>query len=165
MEGWVKSPNYTTALGTMSNCEPVLTRMHRYPVVGRVVPLRDVKAIERKCRGLMVYWNCIEKARVAWRHLRVGRVVVGSLMVRSGNNTSAYGHHFNPPFELHAWLDLDGGNILDMGLPGVIAKGLKLRDKDGPILIKRRAIILNGQPIDWLHYEEAEEIGGEDAAV
>jgi len=103
--------------------------------------------------GLQRYWNCLEKAYRAQRLLGRGRVVLGSLLIASGDGQSEYGYYFNPPLEFHAWLDLGSGVIFDPALPGVIEKGLTTCDSVGPYIIDREPVILAGQPLDWMRYE------------
>ena len=73
------------------------------------------------------------------------------MRVLSDDYKSAYGFDYNPPNELHAWLDVDG-YVLDLSLPGVILRGLNLADEQGPFLKGREPAILFGPPPDWILY-------------
>lgn len=124
-----------------------------WPIIGGAVPGPVIKKIIAECRGLNLQWDCIEKAQIARRILGRGFVVMGELMVMSGDYKSEYGFYYNPPYELHAWVVFDGGFILDVGLPGVIDKGLTSGDSVGPFLVNREPFILAGRPLDWTRYD------------
>ena len=147
----------TTGLTTITQDTELLTGTERYPIVGDAVSEDDVATLFISFQGLRKYWDCLGKAYRAQLFLGKGRVMVGSLLVVSGDWKSEYGYHWNPPFEFHAWLDLGSGVIFDAALPGVIEKGLTTRDSVGPYIVDRKPVVLAGPPLDWMKYRPVEE--------
>lgn len=135
----------------------LLSGNERWPVVGRKVDEETVGTILRSFAGLGKYWDCLEKAKKSQKILG-GRVVIGELMVVSGDHKSGYGYYWRPPFEFHAWVELEGGGIFDGALPGVIEKGLRTSDTVGPYLVDREPVILAGEPRDWMKYQPKESL-------
>jgi hypothetical protein len=97
------------------------------------------------------YYACIEKAKLVASHLRIQHIVLGALLVESTEPGVAYGYAYNPPLELHAWVEV-GENIIDFALAGTIEKGLKTKDEIGYFLVDREPIILAGKPPTWAKY-------------
>lgn len=130
-----------------------ITGEEEWEILGNAVEPQVIQEIIQACSGLNYYWNCLEKAEKAQEILGRGTVIMGSLMVVSADFTSEYGHYWNPPFEFHAWVDLRNGSLVDIGLPGVIEKGLTTSDHIGPALIGRTPSVLAGPPPFWLKYQ------------
>ena len=141
----------TTGITTFSQDSPRVTGKEVYPVLGDLLSTKKAKEIQLEMKGLLLHWDCIAKAKIAQRYFG-GVVVVGSLMVVSGDYKSEYGYYFNPPFELHAWVQFEE-SIIDVALPGVIEKGLTTCDAVGPFLVDRKPIILAASSPAWLRYE------------
>ncbi len=97
------------------------------------------------------YYACIQKAKIAATRLGIGHIHIGSLMVDSYEEGVMYGYLYNPPLELHAWVEIDT-KIIDFALAGTIEKGLATKDEVGPFLINRKPIILAGVRPPWAHY-------------
>lgn len=97
------------------------------------------------------YYACIQKAKIVANHFRISHIHLGSLMLDSAEEGVSYGYHYNPPLELHAWVQVYT-SILDFALPGTIEKGLNTKDDVGPFLIGREPVILAGEPAPWMHY-------------
>ena len=165
----------TTGMSSLlDDTEAVLTGDESWPIVGEgfaedlaLVPEETVWRIMREMVGLNKYWDCLPKAKLAQEISNVGFVVVGSLLVTSGDGQSQYGYYFNPPYEFHAWVSLrppslSPGPILDVALPGVIEKGLITSDDIGPYLINREPVILCGYPPSWCQYVPAKVLTVED---
>jgi hypothetical protein len=108
-----------------------------------------------KCRGLNLYWNCLEKALIVREYIGNGFVILGSLYVHNEERSGNYGYEYNPPLEFHAWWQPElrsGSIIIDIALPGVILKGKSIVDEFGSILSGREPCILSGKPLDWMEY-------------
>lgn len=103
------------------------------------------------------YYDCIKKAQVVAAYLNVHYITLGSLMVESTERNVAYGYHYNPPLELHAWVTINN-KIIDFALAGTIEKGLSTRDDVGYFLKDRKPIILAGTPPPWAKYKSQQEI-------
>ena len=146
----------TTMIPHLKEDEPVLTGEELYPLVGSAVPTETIHDIQKQLKGMRRHWHCIPKAQAAQRILGAGVVVVGELMVWRVDMMGSYGYFFNPPYEVHSWLVLGKGGILDVALPGVIEMGLITADADGPILEHRSPVILNGRPEPWMAYRHKE---------
>jgi len=147
----------TTGLTTITQDTELLTGSERYPIIGDAVSEDDVASLFTSFRNLRKYWDCLGKAYRAQNFLGKRRVMLGSLLVVSGDWKSEYGYYWNPPFEFHAWLDLGSGAIFDAALPGVIEKGLTTRDSVGPYIVDREPVVLAGPPLSWMKYRPVEE--------
>jgi len=57
--------------------------------------------------------------------------------------------------EFHAWLTLRHipKVIIDFSLPGLIIRGLKTGDANGPFLVNREPSILASEPPPWAIYQ------------
>lgn len=144
-------PQILTSFSTVSNNDPILSGYERYPVIGNAISENEALQIAIDMNGLKAHWNCLEKAHLARSIICRGVVVVGSLMIVSGDLKSEYGYHYCPPYEFHAWI-MFNGNIVDVALPGVIDKGLTTHDEYGPYLVGREPVILAGKPESWMKY-------------
>jgi len=146
----------TTAFSTREKHDPVLTGNEDYEIQGDFLKEEIIRGIFSKLVGLNRFFDCDRKAKIAAGFLpNSAFICFGSLMIQSSDLESEYGFHFNPPLEFHCWLQLDGNNILDLSLPGVIENGLTTADSLGPFLIGRTPTILNGKPLDWMLYRTA----------
>lgn len=128
----------------------LMTGEERYPTIGFDLYAITVDLILAEFAGLPLYAGCYEKAMIAAKYFS-GTVVFGAMRVLSDDYMSAYGFDYNPPTELHAWIRLHN-MIIDFSLPGVILRGMKLSDEQGPFLKGREPAILMGPPPDWLLY-------------
>ena len=146
----------TTGMSSlMDDDNQLLTGEETWPILGDKVSVEQVQRIVHEMAGLNKYWACLPKTKWARYILGKGRIVVGSLLVTSGDGKAQYGYYFRPPYEFHSWLDLGNdpdGPILDVALPGVIEKGLNTSDDIGPYLINREPVVLAGIPPDWCQY-------------
>ena len=137
----------------------------RYPIIGSTVEHRNtilllfgedyIKKLyqaQSMLKGLPLYANCLEKAMLA-RKLLGGTLVAGAMRVLSEDMKSAYGFDFRLPYECHVWLEYIGGCIVDLALPGVILRGMKSKDEQGPFIVGREPSILAGYPPEWLIYK------------
>jgi hypothetical protein len=132
------------------------------PVNGGLITKKELKEISTRCTGLSKYWDCINKAIRTKQVLGRGSLCIGSLLIYSADDKTNFGYEFNPPYEFHAWLSIDGGKgIVDVALPGVIEKGLTSRDEHGPFLIGREPCILAGPPLGWMEYNAVFHIRGD----
>ena len=132
-----------------------------YPVIGNLFFDEDfiqfylVQKMMKRFKGLPLMGGCLEKARLAQEQFASTIIIAGKIRIASEDNTSFYGHDFNPPFEMHAWL-IHNNNpnlIIDLALPGVILRGMKEKDEHGPFLTGREPVILAGKPPEWIVYE------------
>jgi hypothetical protein len=126
----------------------------RYRVHGHLINAAVAGELMERCRGLLLRWDCIEKAKIVQEYMRGGLVVMGSCFVASCDGLSEYGHEFNPPLELHAWWQArwDSRARIDIGLPGLITTGLQTSDEVGPFLVDREPMILAGIAPAWAQY-------------
>lgn len=150
----------STMTSLMGDIDKTMTGDEDYPIIGtRLGELRGRYIIrEFGRRKFNRLWNCLEKAAVAWKHIGEGVIMLGSFHVISGDGKSLFGYAYNPPLEFHAWIELDGNEIVDVALPGVIEKGLSTFDDVGPMLVGRKPIILAGLPPEWLIYKPYRKI-------
>lgn len=157
---------YTTGF----NDDELLTGNEIYPVIGDLLDVSMAEALYSAYGSLRFkrYWDCVEKTMLAKKLLsafmtsrKAPTIMVGALEVWSIDKKSSYGFDFEPPFQFHAWLQI-GELIIDIALPGVIEKGLQLRDHIGPSLVGREPVIFAGDPktIDWLSYEPYKTLKG-----
>ena len=144
-----------TKLDSISSKDPILKGDELWLING-TYPIPITK-IMQACKGLNRYWNCLEKAQIVQTILGKGDVIVGDLKVVSGDFKSEYGFDFNPPYEFHSWLEVEGA-IIDIALPGVIEKGLTTHDEYGPYLVGREPVILAGKPESWMKYISYERV-------
>ena len=146
-----------TTMGMQAN-DPLIKGDEKYKVIGKAVSKDDIAYIQGCLAGLRLHWNCLEKAVITCEILGDGIIEVGTMHVYSSDNKSTYGFDYHPPFEFHAWVRLRKKIIVDMGLPGVIDKGLQLKDSKGYALYGRKPVILAGLPPYWLKYEPKESM-------
>jgi hypothetical protein len=106
------------------------------------------------------YYDCIQKAKITAEYLGIKEIHLGSLMIESTESGVYYGYLYNPPLELHAWVQLDTA-IIDFALAGTIEKGLITKDEVGPFLVCREPVILAGTPAPWMHYQTYEIVSVE----
>lgn len=132
----------------------VMTGEERYPIIGLEKLDFLVAEVLKEFRGLPLYAGCLEKATLAQQQFG-GTIHLGMMRVTSGDGKSAYGFNYNPPTELHCWVEY-GPLVIDLSLPGVIMRGLKLRDEVGPFLVDRTPSVLLGPPPSWLYYRTYE---------
>ncbi len=143
----------TTSLTTLDkDRDKLMTGAEEPIVVGFAVSYELVREIMKAYKGLNVYWNCIEKAKIAQEFIGRGEVWMGAMMVASADWQSSYGHYWNPPYEFHAWVELGRGEIFDAALYGLILKGTETYDHVGPALIGREPVVLAGLPPKWMRY-------------
>lgn len=145
----------TTCFDTLNaKTNEKMTGKERYPVFGNLLIPEQIEQIMSRMEGLNRYWDCIEKARIAKEVVGAGVIILGECLVWSEDYKSSYGFYFNPPFELHAWLQPVWRTrvIIDVALPGVIEKGLITSDEIGPCVIGRSPIIIAGKVPDWVTY-------------
>lgn len=110
------------------------------------------------------YYACIEKAKLVASYLGIASIHLGSLMVTSTEKGVAYGYLYNPPLELHAWVQVKD-KIIDFALAGTIEKGLKTKDDVGYFLVDREPVILAGTPAPWMKYVTHEIVPVENVNV
>jgi hypothetical protein len=146
-----------TALDCISHDEPLMDGTEEFPIHGSLLTSAESMLIRKNMKGFRRHWHCLEKAQRVVSLLGRGVVVIGSLHVISGDGKSTYGYNFNPPYEFHAWVQLNDG-IIDVALPGVIDRGLSACDDYGPYLVQRTPIILAGTPLYWTYYKPHEII-------
>ena len=151
--------NYTTKITTLfdEDAQELMTDK-MYPLYSHNAPplINEddaAKAIFVFCnQKLNRYYACIEKAKIVANYFGIDVIHLGSLWVESTEDGVMYGYAYNPPLELHAWVEVDVG-IIDFALAGTIEKGLMTKDNIGPFLINREPIILAGIAPPWLHYK------------
>jgi hypothetical protein len=151
----------TTFCNVGQDKDAVMTGEERYPIISTVSLSTHTKKVMlldmvKMCKGLNLYWNCLEKALIVRNYFRFGYVVLGSLYVYNENRSANYGYEYRPPFEFHAWWQDDlsqDSPIIDIALPGVILKGKSIVDEFGSILSGREPCILVGRPLDWMEYK------------
>jgi len=140
--------------------EPVMTGEEKFSVFGLGLPKKEVELLLEQCKGLKLCWDCEEKAMLMWNHIKKGVMVIGEMKVWDKKFTATYGFEYHPPFEFHAWIEERGPDgrriIYDLGLPGVIIKGLSTCDEIGPILSGRKPVVLVGRPPKWIEYKGRE---------
>lgn len=154
----------TTAL-TMMNAEDdaKMTGKEMYPIVGGELTEKQLSELMFECKGLNMYWDCIRKAYIVKKYKGRGVIVGGKCMVTSKDGSSAYGHYWNPPYELHAWwqeafdpaMPTMQRDRIDIALPGLIMKGSITKDRIGVMLTGRKPVVLAGFKEDWMYYEGA----------
>ena len=129
-----------------------------YLVRGNLLKAPDVQAVMNACAGLLLNWDCITKAKIVQEYLGHGVVVLGGCEAITRGGMSAYGHHFNPPLELHAWWQPRPRSKarIDIALPGLILKGLNTADEEGFFLEGREPFILAGVAPWWVKYKPYE---------
>lgn len=145
----------TTKLNVITGNELKIEGKEVWDIHGSIIRYDDIKRIHTTCVGLKRRWDCIEKAMIARSVIGKGYVTFGTLEIWSEDMRSSYKFEFNPPFEVHAWVTLAAGPIpiiFDFGLAGAIEAGLDLKDDEGPVLVNRKPIIMNGTPPKWVVY-------------
>jgi hypothetical protein len=132
----------------------------QYPVRGHLLSAAQAKELMGRCRGLLLNWDCIAKAKLVKDYVGHGVVFLGSCEAITRGGQSAYGHHFNPPLELHAWWQprRNSKARIDIALPGLILKGLNTADEQGPFLEGREPFILAGVAPWWVKYKPYETL-------
>ena len=141
----------TTSMKSITPDDPLLVGTEYYMVEGYDITPEEYALIVPALKGLKRHWSCLEKAIITHSILNRGVIVLGSLFVTSGDHQSEYGYAFNPPYEFHAWVQLQD-TVIDVALPGVIEKGLLERDCIGAFLVERSPVVLAGVPLDWMRY-------------
>lgn len=145
--------------------EDLIEGTEKYPIIGNLLSEKEAEYFITLCIGLQTSANCYEKAMLVFKNQHLLSVIseknkvrlcLGAIRVWSTDGRSAYGHDFNPPHELHAWIEVDD-KIIDISLPGVIIRGINYRDQEGPVLIGRTPFILAGKVPKWIHYKTAEK--------
>jgi hypothetical protein len=122
----------------------------------------EVAELMKMCKGLNLYWNCLEKAILVRKYMGRGVVCIGQMYIWNSDFTANFGYGFNLPYEFHAWWQENEDKkspIIDIALPGVVLKGSKLADEVGPIIVGREPAILVGYPHNWMVYERKYVIG------
>lgn len=136
----------------------LLTGEERYPLIGGSdYTDSHTRPLQIGLKGLPRYGGCLEKAKIAQREFG-GVIIMGRLAIYSAINGGLYRFDYNPPTEFHAWLQFVPGWILDLSLPGVIERGMKMTDELGPIIEGRVPAILFGKPPAWAIYEAVIQI-------
>ena len=140
-----------------------MTGEERYPVIGSLLSQDNADfIIGLLCKGLNPFWDCLPKALLVKERFGFGHIMLGSCLVYNSDMSAYYGYEFFPPYEFHAWWQRtteDNSVIIDIALPGVILKGNKVIDSQGPILYGREPSILAGYPPFWIKYKaEAEYV-------
>lgn len=134
-----------------------MTGSERYPLIGKDdvsnMAMLQLGVVQSRFKGLSLYGSCVEKNWIARRFLPGFVMVMGKVRVLSATGTGAYGHDFNPPLELHAWLVNVEGAVADFALPGLILSGMNARDEQGPFIEGREPAILIGTPPPWVWYK------------
>lgn len=150
--------DYTTKITTLFDEDSqYLMNDEIYPAYSHNGKLRlqqdEIEDLLNTCYNLKLnrYYACIEKAKIVADYLGIPNIHLGSLMVESTENGVMYGYYFNPPLELHAWVQ-DGFDIIDLAVAGTIELGSKTKDDVGYFLIGREPVVVAGTPPPWLHY-------------
>jgi len=167
----------TTCLAVLSSNDPILNgeevyniygpnlqeNMDGLPAIVANIIHSQKKDIIRKMAGFKRHWSCLEKAILVRRFIGAGVVTIGSLSVMNNEKTGTYGYYYNPPYEFHAWVEVEQQPqyIVDFGLPGVIEKGLLTKDRYGYILRNMEPVILCGRVPEWLSYRSYEYVDSE----
>lgn len=150
-----------------------MTGLEEYGIVGQCLTTAELTLLIRECEGLHMTADCVKKAEIVIgmrKELpslhRIGPMVlcVGAVRIYAIDMRSAYGHDFNPPYECHAWARsiADPRILVDLALPGLIIRGSRLEDEQGPFLYGREPVVLAGLPAKWMSYQAGETwIGGE----
>lgn len=113
--------------------------------------------IIRRMAGMKRRWSCLEKAIILRHFIGAGAVAIGSTLVWNNERNGTFGYYYNPPYEFHAWIELDTTPfIVDFALPGVIEAGLETSDHIGYILKDIEPVILCGPSPEWLSYKAHE---------
>ncbi len=134
----------------------LMTGDERYPIIGDLLSVEKADMICSMFKGLFLTGSCVEKNSIASHVIGGAKVlVVGAMRVLSADGRSAYGFDWNPPTELHAWIQ-EGDSVIDLSLPGVIIRGMMTSDEEGPFLVGLTPAILAGPVPDWLIYEPKE---------
>lgn len=125
-----------------------------WPILGDAVTPEQAERVVANMKGLPKYWACDLKAICAciFLSLPFSKIAVGSMLVYSSDMKSYYGYYYNPPFEFHAWIEMDNGIVIDFSAPGVIEKGLYSYDSQGVFINGRKPVIIAGQPPNWIVY-------------
>lgn len=147
----------TQMSGRNSKADPQLKGDESWPIHGDLITPEQAGVLIQLLKGKNRYWDCLPKAQIV-KTITGGVVCCGSCLIVSGDYKSEYGYYFNPPYEFHAWVEVENG-IIDISLPGVIEKGLYTSDAVGPFLLDRTPVILAGKPDPkWMKYVKFEEI-------
>lgn len=147
----------TKITSIFDNDSQVTMTNESYPVYSylseSVLDQKDIDTLLRVFCSLKLnkYYSCIEKAKITATYMGIRDIHFGSLMVESTEDSSFYGYAFNPPFELHAWVQTHNA-IIDLALAGTIEKGLITKDDVGYYLTGRKPIALAGTPPLWARY-------------
>ena len=125
----------------------------QYEILGNLLTETQVKHLIYSCKNRILTADCVEKSHLVWFYLKdiSWKIVIGSIKVFSKDMKATYGHDFNPPRELHCWLEKEN-KIIDIALPGLIIRGLRAKDEIGSFLEGRTPIILAGEVPNWIIY-------------
>ena len=142
----------TTIMTGLTANQPILSGKEKYKVIGNYLSLDKVERIMGLLKGKYQHWDCLPKAEIVAKELG-GNVVIGSTYVINKEGTGSYGYEYRPPYEFHAWVVIQKpGVVIDFALPGVIEKGLTVKDEICYILEDIEPVILAGIPPKWLRY-------------
>jgi len=145
----------TTFFTNKFDDQNIMTGEETYNLIGFSMDYTIANELIKKFKGLNLHWNCEDKSRITWDFLKRGTLVIGSLKIWNAERDASYGFEYHPPLEFHAWIEerVNGKKIIyDLALPGVILKGLEIKDEYGIILDGRQPVILTGEAPDWLEY-------------
>lgn len=161
----------TTCFASFSSNDPILSGEEVFKVYGpefhdimdgstadvaKLIHSQKKELIGR-LRGLKRRWSCLEKSIIIRDTIGAGVVAIGSTLVWNNERDGTFGYYYNPPYEFHAWVELDKTPfIVDFALPGVIEAGLETSDQYGNILKDIEPIILCGPSPEWLDYKAHE---------
>ena len=137
------------------NPQQLMTGEERYPVLGSLLNKVQANILLKRSKGFQLYGDCLRKAATVYEFITSWEskvtISMGQLFVQDPDGTQ-YGFSYNPPFELHAWVDV-AGLIIDLALPGVILRGKNMRDDHGFFLSNTEPVILAGGVPYWLYYD------------
>jgi hypothetical protein len=131
-----------------------MTGKENYEILGNLLTKDQVGQLMYACTNTILTADCVKKACITKAHLQDNnwKIAMGAIRVFSKDMLSTYGHDFNPPKELHCWLEKED-KIIDIALPGVIIRGLRACDELGSFLEGRTPVILAGESPDWVIYK------------
>jgi len=134
----------------MDYCPEIrMTGEEKYKIVGDLITEEDSKILIKKFKGLCLYADCLEKAKIVKRYLNeVKRInalnVLGKMYI--SYDGCIYGFEYNPPLEFHAFVVV-GNCVVDLSLPGVIMRAQQHRDEEGQWFAGLKPFILAGNDI------------------
>jgi hypothetical protein len=138
-----------------------MTGKEQYEIIGNLLNKEQLACLIYACTDCILTANCVEKACITKAHTSSGllvkqdnwKIAIGSIKIFSKDMQSTFGHNFNPPNELHCWLENDKKEIIDIALPGVIIRGLRAKDELGSFLAGRTPVVLAGEAPNWIIYK------------